>query len=154
MDIPSPEYGRVIRAARRARGVSQRELAALAGVPVSTVGRIEADATTPRLPTFTALLDALGYRLVVVDAGNQPLQPDDDHDRLIDAGGRRFPAHLPAEPTPGYFERDGGRWWGWERIAWPFGPGRPPEHTYWRRCHPYPVVGPTIYDTAIWDDAT
>lgn len=154
VEIPAPEYGRVVRAARRARRVSQRELAAIAGVPVSTVARTEAAATTPRLQTFVALLDVLGYRLVVVDARNRPLQPDDDHDQLVDAAGRRFPAHLEAAPTADYFDHEKRPWWGWEHIAWPFGPGRPPEHTFWRRNRPYPVVGPNTYGVAIWDDAT
>jgi hypothetical protein len=40
------DCGRLIRAARRTQRMSQRELAAIAGVPHSTIGRIERAAST------------------------------------------------------------------------------------------------------------
>jgi len=111
----------------------------------------------PRLDTFVLLLAALGYELAIVDDTGRMLQLDDDHDRLRDRAGRRFPAHLPAAKTPSYWDRHGPQWWGWERIAWPFGPGAPPEYTFWRRTDP-PRFQP--WDTRpgergrVWDDAT
>jgi transcriptional regulator with XRE-family HTH domain len=152
--------GRWVRAARRVRRRSQRELAVLAGVPPSTVGRIESGASVPKLDMFVRLLGALGYELAVVDRHGCVLTLDDDHDRLRDGGGRRFPAHLDWDETPTYwdcFNPDRRSWWGWERIAWPFGPGKPPTHTYWRRTEPGrldPSDPRTGEYGRIWDDAT
>ena len=52
-----------LRQARTKAGLNQRELAALAGVPQSTVGRIESGAISPRAETIERLLGALGYEL-------------------------------------------------------------------------------------------
>jgi len=49
-----------LRAARRRAGLSQRQLAERAGVPQSTIGRIEAGLTDPRVSTLQALLRACG----------------------------------------------------------------------------------------------
>jgi transcriptional regulator with XRE-family HTH domain len=49
--------------ARRRAGHSQRELAEKAGVPQSTVGRIESGATDPRSETLILLLRACGEDL-------------------------------------------------------------------------------------------
>jgi transcriptional regulator with XRE-family HTH domain len=49
--------------ARRRAGLSQRELAEKAGVPQSTVGRIESGATDPRSETLILLLRACGEDL-------------------------------------------------------------------------------------------
>jgi transcriptional regulator with XRE-family HTH domain len=128
------DVARLIRAARRARKVSQRELAELAGLPRATIGRIEAGRVEPRLRTVVELLAALGYELVIADRHNRMLELDDEHDRLRDRGGRRFPAHLKAFKTPDYFDINRSDWWGWDRISWPFGVGEPPpEYTYWHR---------------------
>lgn len=43
--------------------MSQRRLAALAGVPQSTVSRIESGAIDPRVGTLTRLLRSCGYEL-------------------------------------------------------------------------------------------
>jgi hypothetical protein len=131
----------------------------MARVPLSTVDRAEAGRVVPRLKTFTDLLRALGYDLVVADRAGRLLEVDDEHDRLRDRAGRRFPAHLEAGRTPGYFENwDHPKgWWGWERIAWPFGPGEPPEYTYWQRPRP-PWTGkygcPPPDPARWWEDAT
>ena len=136
--------GKWIRAARRARGLSQRELAEATRIPASTISRIEADANVPRFDTVVALLAPLGYELVIVDAKGNLLVPDADHDVLRDRGGRRFPAHLKYGRVRDYFDPLGRNWWGWERIAWPFGLGWVPEFTYWHRPR----------GTWLWDDAT
>ena len=60
------EAGSVLRDARISSGLSQRELARRAGVPLSTVGRIERNAVDPRVGTLAALADALGVDLQLV----------------------------------------------------------------------------------------
>ena len=56
---------RALKYARVKAGLSQRELAAKAGLPQSTVGRIESGAVDPRFETLAALLRACGYDLEV-----------------------------------------------------------------------------------------
>jgi len=56
--------------ARRRAGLSQRALAARAGVPPSTVARIETGALDPRIGTVERLLRACGHALEVeIDHG-------------------------------------------------------------------------------------
>ncbi len=57
--------GRILRHARRAAGLSQREMAARAGIPQSTVARIEAGTLIPRVDTLDRLLRAVGHTLGV-----------------------------------------------------------------------------------------
>ena len=54
-----------IREARGEAGISQRELARRAGVPQSTIARIEAGALSPRVDTVTRVLAAMGRELAV-----------------------------------------------------------------------------------------
>lgn len=56
---------RALRWARLTAGLSQRELAQRAGVPRSTVARIEAGLVDPRVGTLTQLLHACGYDMEV-----------------------------------------------------------------------------------------
>jgi predicted transcriptional regulator len=56
-----------LRRARQARGWTQRTLAVRAGVPQSTVGRIEAGLVDPRASTLDRLLRACGLELGVVN---------------------------------------------------------------------------------------
>jgi transcriptional regulator with XRE-family HTH domain len=60
--------GRALRRARKRAGLSQRELAARAGVSPSTVARIELGEIEPRVTTLDLLLRSAGARLEVVDA--------------------------------------------------------------------------------------
>jgi tetratricopeptide (TPR) repeat protein/DNA-binding XRE family transcriptional regulator len=53
-------FGREVRVRRKALGLSQEDLANVAGVDVKTIGNIEAGRTTPRLSTVRLLADALG----------------------------------------------------------------------------------------------
>lgn len=55
---------------RSALGLSQRDLAALCDMPQSSVARIEANKTTPRLDTLLKLLNQLGLSLSVIPASN------------------------------------------------------------------------------------
>ena len=59
---------RLIRHARRAAGRTQRELAADAGVPQSTIARIELGRLVPRVDTLERLLRAMGLSLEAVPA--------------------------------------------------------------------------------------
>ena len=59
------KIGRRLRVARRRAGLSQRALAARAGVPASTVARIETGVLDPRIGTVERLLRACGHALEV-----------------------------------------------------------------------------------------
>jgi predicted transcriptional regulator len=60
---------RLLRHARRSGGLTQRQLAARAAIPQSTVARIEAGHLQPRWETMTKLLKATGHTLEVSRAG-------------------------------------------------------------------------------------
>lgn len=60
------DHGVLLAAARHRAGLSQRALAAAAGMPQSTVGRIEAGLIDPRASTLRALLRACGEDLEAV----------------------------------------------------------------------------------------
>ena len=59
---------RILAHARRHAGLSQRALARAAGVPHSTVARIELGALSPRADTLERLLRAAGHSLAVEPA--------------------------------------------------------------------------------------
>ena len=69
----------LLRLARMERGWSQRRLAAEAGVPTSTVGRIESGARQPSLVTLSRLLAAADLELRI------RLEAYDNHDDVLDA---------------------------------------------------------------------
>lgn len=46
-------------------GITQRELAAMCGIPQSSVARIESYQTTPNLDTLLKIMQPLGLKLVV-----------------------------------------------------------------------------------------
>ncbi len=50
---------------RDAKGISQRELAAMCGIPQSSVARIESFKTTPNLDTIIKIMQPLGLTLTV-----------------------------------------------------------------------------------------
>ena len=54
---------RLLRTARRRAGLSQRALAAAAGIPQSTVARIELGSLSPRTNTLERLLRSAGQSL-------------------------------------------------------------------------------------------
>lgn len=58
----------MLRHARRSAGLSQRELAERAGVPQSTVARIEGGDVDPRVSTLAKLLQTSGYGLEALPA--------------------------------------------------------------------------------------
>lgn len=119
------DLGAVLRAGRRTADVSQRQLAARAGVPHSLVARLETERHgLVDLPRLGAVLAALGLRLVVVDAQGCPVQaepPGQPRDR----GGRRFPPHLDLRKV----HEHGWNWWGWLRYStWSYPPQ--PDYTF------------------------
>lgn len=125
--------GILLRAMRRRRRISQRELAAIAQLPRSSVARIEAGHSMPRLDTFVKLVDASRHCLVLIDSQGRCLEYDTEHDAIVDRAGRHFPAHLDAVPT-GDFEPIW--WWGWFRIAWSARWETVPAHVQARRPRP------------------
>jgi predicted nucleotidyltransferase len=62
------DVGRQLAEARQNAGLSQRELAHRAGVPLSTVGRIERGTVSPTVQTLERLAEALGGRAAFVFA--------------------------------------------------------------------------------------
>ena len=51
---------------RNALGISQRDLAALCGLPQSSIARIESGRTTPKLDTLLKIMHPLGLKLKLV----------------------------------------------------------------------------------------
>ncbi len=68
----------LLQQARIITGLSQRGLAAAAGVPRSTVVRIEAGTMQPTLPMLQRILIAAGQEMRI------RLEPYDDHDDVLD----------------------------------------------------------------------
>lgn len=76
-------WGKRLANARRRAGLSQQRVAALAGVPQSTVGRIETGRLEPRAETLDRLLNALGLQLELLP------QAGDGVDRTLIAEQRK-----------------------------------------------------------------
>lgn len=109
MDIS--DLGACLRALRRRADLSQRELAQRAGIPPSTVSRLESgDVLNPRLQTLRRIAEAADCELMISPkattestSGSQApdsiksaatrLEPVPD-DHVADQRGRRYPAHL------------------------------------------------------------
>ncbi|MEP7003708.1 MAG: helix-turn-helix domain-containing protein [Chloroflexota bacterium] len=62
---------RILRAARSHAGLTQRELAARAGVPQPTIAAIESGAQDPRFRTLERLVRASGQELDVLPAAGR-----------------------------------------------------------------------------------
>jgi transcriptional regulator with XRE-family HTH domain len=90
-----------VTALRRRADLSQRELAALAGVPATTVARLESGSTTdPHLSTMAKLAAATGHRLVIANDQDELVPPEPElRGRCRDVRGRRLPAHLDVAPA-------------------------------------------------------
>jgi len=61
----------LLRYARRAAGLSQRELARRSGIPQPAIARIESGRTSPRSDTVERLLNACGLRLELAPAAGR-----------------------------------------------------------------------------------
>ena len=115
---PTPYLALVLREARRWAGLSQRELAARAGQPASSVAAIEAERSDVPVTRFASLLNACGWDLHVVDAHGEVIDGLVDSG-LRDRGRRRYPAHVELRSTT-----QTGSWWG---DRWGYYWGRPPR---------------------------
>jgi transcriptional regulator with XRE-family HTH domain len=146
IDVPA-----TLRAARRHRRLSQRELAEIAGVPRSTVDRIESGDSDPRVGTFAKLLAAIGVELVPCIGGAR-IVPSQIHEEYRDILGRHLPPHWEIR---GVTWLD--NWWGWWRKH-PNVKSFPPTFTYWKPRPPgwgqWGWLTETMELAARWQDAT
>jgi transcriptional regulator with XRE-family HTH domain len=83
----------LVRRARRAADLSQRDLAARLGVSQSTVARWETGAASPALSIVEQMLALGGLRLGLTDDRGESVAPMRE-DAARDRAGRRFPAHV------------------------------------------------------------
>ena len=109
--IPATTSG-VLRRARRAADLSQREMAALAGIPRSTLGAAEAGTRDIGMGVLTRVAAVAGLRLALVDGDGVEVPPMDDA-AVRDRSDRRFPAHLDPRLS------EEGWWHGPERYTRP-----------------------------------
>ncbi len=84
----------VVREARRRAGLTQAALAERAGVPKSTVGRIESGARTPSGELVERLVRAAGLEVTVSLS-----VPDPGTDSMLERTLRRSPAERLADAT-------------------------------------------------------
>jgi hypothetical protein len=84
----------LVREARKRAGLTQAELAQRAGVPQSTVGRIESGARSPSTALVERLIRAAGFELRV-GLG----EPDPGTDSLFERTLRRTPRQRLADAT-------------------------------------------------------
>jgi transcriptional regulator with XRE-family HTH domain len=84
----------LVREARRRAGLTQAELAERAGVPKSTVGRIESGARSPSADLVEQLVRAAGLELTVSLS-----EPDPGTDSMFERTLRRTPAQRLADAT-------------------------------------------------------
>ena len=133
-DVPMVSAAVWSRACRRARSLSQRELA------------------------------ATGFALVAVDGGGRVLRSRDVVNGPYDRSGRCLPVHLrPGRTLPMMAPStwDQWRWWGWGSVAWSDHDRTVPAWTYhhWRRTLPRfgdrgDDIDPRREIGRVWDDAT
>ncbi len=84
----------LVKEARRRAGFTQAELAQRAGVPKSTVGRIESGARTPSTEMVERLVRAAGLNVLVSLS-----EPDPGTDSMFERTLRRSPAQRLADAT-------------------------------------------------------
>ncbi len=82
-----------LRRIRRLADLSQRELAAAAGVSPSAIGQAESGQRDLTVAVFSGIASLAGLRLRLVDARGEEVAPM-SQDAVRDRANRRFPAHL------------------------------------------------------------
>jgi transcriptional regulator with XRE-family HTH domain len=137
----------LVRTVRSRRSLSQRQLAAHAQLPPSTIDRIESGRSDPRLSTLIQILSAVHLRLVVTNQFSRVIELEEDLG-LRDKAGRQPPAHLDRWIPLGPMRND---WWGWGRIAWQLDDPKVPKYTYARRGR---MPRGQCYIDGRWNDAT
>jgi transcriptional regulator with XRE-family HTH domain len=97
MDLPDlterlADYTRIL---RRRADASQREMAALTAISPATISGLESGRVKDvRLRTYAQVARAGGCRMVLIDMQGAFVQPYPGEFALLDAAGRRLPAHL------------------------------------------------------------
>ncbi|SCG80322.1 Acetyltransferase (GNAT) family protein [Micromonospora echinaurantiaca] len=137
MELGGVELGGTLRALRRRADLSQRELAAKAGVPQATLARIESGrAADPRFRTVLRLVRAAGGELAVgvvaderADAPLVPVPPV-PHDDMRDEADRRYPAHLDVREVRRPRDWPGAWWASWCNLPPRLWPCPVPAATY------------------------
>ncbi|MGI5211647.1 GNAT family N-acetyltransferase [Plantactinospora sp. CA-290183] len=125
LDREPLDLGLLLRALRRRADLSQRQLAVRAGVPKSTVSRIEAGgAADPRFRTVERLILAAGGTF---DLGGLPSVP---HEECRDEGGRHYPAHLDVREVRTAKDWSGAWWAHWYTVPPERWPVRVPAETF------------------------
>jgi transcriptional regulator with XRE-family HTH domain len=84
----------IVREARRRSGLTQAELAERAGVPKSTVGRIESGARVPYTETVERLVEAAGWTVSMSLS-----EADPGTDSMFERTLRRTPAERLSDAT-------------------------------------------------------
>jgi transcriptional regulator with XRE-family HTH domain len=84
----------LVREARRRSGLTQAQLAERAGVPKSTVGRIESGARVPSTELVERLVEAAGWTVAVSLS-----EPDPGTDSMFERTLRRSPAQRLSDAT-------------------------------------------------------
>ncbi|MHA3702969.1 helix-turn-helix domain-containing protein [Jatrophihabitans sp. YIM 134969] len=93
--LTADAVGEFLRACRASAGLSQRDLAEAAGVPRSTVGRVEAGHVEDvKLSTIVRLAEECDVILVGTTGSHAPMLETDLAQRHTDRAGRMMPAHL------------------------------------------------------------
>jgi transcriptional regulator with XRE-family HTH domain len=82
-----------LRRIRRLADLSQRELAAAAGISPSTVGHAESGARDLSVRLMADMAELAGLRLALLDRSGGEVGPMSD-EAIRDSAGRLFPAHL------------------------------------------------------------
>jgi transcriptional regulator with XRE-family HTH domain len=126
------DAGSYLAQARRLADLSQRELAARAGMPQSTIAAFESGARRPTVQAMDGLLRACGLRLSVLDAHGGEVHAF-PAEVVRDNAGRRFAAHLDVQP-PDRLPR--------EALRSPRYDRRPPKAWYHRREERDRLYGP------------
>ena len=82
-----------LRRIRRIADLSQRDLAAAAGLSASLIGHAETGTRSLSVETVARLAGIAGLRLALLDGSGREVAPMSG-DSVRDMGSRRFPAHL------------------------------------------------------------